>query len=87
MTTEGQLATLKAIQDYNTSLPKKRKGKDELSEIPCSNITATYTVKRDPKKKTFELQTHYHAVGIVDGCRSSALSADKFSIMNKHDQI
>lgn len=87
LTTDGQLATLRAIQDYNTSLPKRRKGKDELTEIPCSNIAATYTVKRDPKKKTFELQTHYHAVGIVDGCRSSALSSDKFSLMNKQDQI
>ena len=63
--------------------PKKRKGKDELPEISTQNIAATFTVKRDLKKKTFEMIPHYVQVGIVDGCRSSSLSSDPFSLTNK----
>jgi hypothetical protein len=59
-------------------LPKKRKGKDDLSEnIPISNIATTYTVKREISKKkevTVSLETHYNAIGLVDNCRTSKIS-------------
>ena len=74
---------MKAIYDYNKKLPKRRKIKDKISECPTSNITATYTVKRDIKKKKIEVLTHYKPVGIVDGCRSTSFSQDKFSLFNK----
>lgn len=37
---DKQLATLKAIQDYNASLPKARKIKDALPAIKTHGITA-----------------------------------------------
>lgn len=74
---------MKAIQEYNKKLPKKRKIKDRLSECPTTNITATNTVKRNMKKKTIDVLTHYKPVGIVDGCRSTSFSQDKFSLFNK----
>lgn len=71
---ETQLETLRAIQEYNKKLPKRRKIKDRLSECPTTNISASYTQKRDRKKKTLEVITHYKPVGIVDGCRSTNFS-------------
>jgi hypothetical protein len=44
---ETQLAQLKAIQDYNKSLPKARKTKDALPEVAVQNVAATFQVKRD----------------------------------------
>lgn len=83
---------MKAIQEYNKKLPKKRKIKDKIGECTTSNITATYTVLRKPKKKNGdkpppEVVTHYKAVGITDGCRSTSWSQDKFSLCNKQDAI
>jgi len=80
---ETQLDTLRAIQDYNKKLPKRRKIKDKMSECPTSNISATFTQKRDKKKKTLEVITHYKPIGITDGCRSTSFSVDKFSLFNK----
>ncbi len=82
-TVEQQMETLQAIMDYNKKLPKRRKAKDSLSECQTSNIAATFTVKRDRKKKTMEMITHYNPVGITDGCRSTTFSQDKFSLFNK----
>jgi hypothetical protein len=65
---------LRAIQEYNKKLPKRRKVKDALKELPVSNIAATFTVKRDRKKKTMELITHYNQVGVIDGCHSTSFS-------------
>jgi hypothetical protein len=48
--------------------------KDSLKELPVSNIAATFTVKRDRKKKTMELITHYNQVGVIDGCHSTNFS-------------
>jgi glutaredoxin 2 len=59
-TTETQLATLAAIQEYNKSLPKARRAKDSLPEIATSNISATYIIKKDLKKGTSEQITKYH---------------------------
>lgn len=89
---ETQLETLKAIQEYNKKLPKRRKIKDKIGECSTSNITATYTVLRKPKKKNGdkpppELITHYKPVGITDGCRSTSWSQDKYSLCNKQDAI
>ena len=84
---DKQLETLQAIQEYNKKLPKRRKIKDSLSECPTTNIAATYTVKRDRKKKTMELITHYNKVGIVDGCQSTTLSNDKFSLYNLQTEL
>ena len=39
------------------------------------------------KKKTIEVLTHYKPVGIIDGCRSTSFSQDKFSLLNKQDAI
>jgi hypothetical protein len=82
---EQQIETLNNIRLYNKALPKKRQGKDSLPEITASNIVATFTVKRDAKKKTFEMIPKYSAVGIVDGCRTSTFSNDPFSLTNKQD--
>lgn len=84
---QTQLETLAAIQEYNKKLPKRRKAKDSIPEMPTSNIAATFTVKRDHKKKTLALVTHYNPVGITDGCQSSQHSADKFSLANKQAEI
>ena len=73
-TVSTQLETLAQIEAYNKKLPKRRKVKDSLKECPVNNITATHTVKRNPKKKTMELVTHYAPVGITDGCRSTNMS-------------
>lgn len=54
-----QLATLKAIQTYNSALPKKRQKKDSLPEIEVSNVCATFTIKRDHKKGTMEMISKY----------------------------
>lgn len=56
-----------------------------MPEITASNVVATFTVKRDIKKKTFEMIPKYSAVGIVDGCRTSTFSNDPFSLTNKQD--
>lgn len=80
---QTQLETLQAIKDYNKKLPKRRKVKDSLKECPTSNIMATFTQKRDHKKKTLEVLTHYKPVGIVDGCKSTNFSSDQFSLFNK----
>ena len=82
---EQQIDTLNNIRLYNKALPKKRQAKDSLPEITASNIVATFTVKRDPKKKTFEMIPKYSAVGIVDGCRTSSISNDPFSLTNKQN--
>ena len=78
--TEEQLATLQAIADYNKNLPKRRKGKDELPEISTSNITATYRVEKDHKKKTIDIKATYKPVGIVDGFSRSQSATDKYGI-------
>ena len=85
-TTERQLATLAAIQEYNKSLPKARRAKDSLPEIATSNIAATYIIKKDLKKGTSEEITKYHQVGIEDGGRFSQ-SADKYSLSAKQSAI
>lgn len=61
------MQTLRAIQQYNTALPKSRKGKDALGEVAVQNVAATYTMKTDHKKKTQEMVTHYKQIGIVEG--------------------
>lgn len=76
-----QLLTLKAIKDYNNSLPKARKTKDALEEIAVQNVAATFTIKTDHKKKTKELITNYKQVGIIEGTLST--DADRFNIGNK----
>ena len=87
LTTEGQLAQLAAIRDYNKALPKRRRGKDEMSDPVTSNITATFTVKKDLKKKTMELVPHFHPVGLVDGYRPSSVSINPFSLLNRQNEI
>jgi len=86
-TVATQLETLSAIEAYNKKLPKRRKLKDSLKECPTNNIAATFTVKRNQKKKTIELVTHYQQVGITDGCRPTSLSQDKFSLTNMQSEM
>lgn len=51
MSVDQQLATLRAIQDYNASLPKAKRKKDSLPEIPTHGITATHVMRRNKKKE------------------------------------
>ncbi len=87
LSTEGQIAQLAAIRDYNKALPKRRRGKDEMTDPATSNITATFTVKKDLKKKTLELVPHFHPVGMVDGYRPSSVSINPFSLLNRQNEI
>lgn len=83
---ETQLATLKAIQAYNSALPKSRKVKDALPEVTASNVVATQRVKRDLKKKTLELVNNYKTVGIMEGT-SCDNEADRYSLANRQREI
>jgi hypothetical protein len=51
MSVDEQLATLKAITDYNASLPKAKREKMSLPEIPTHGITATHVYRRNKKKE------------------------------------
>ena len=75
------------IRDYNKALPKRRRGKDDMTDPVTSNITATFTVKKDLKKKTLELVPHFHPVGMVDGYRPSSVSINPFSLLNRQNEI
>lgn len=82
-----QLQTLKAIQAYNSALPKARKAKDSLAEIAVQNVTATFTMRTEKKKKETirEMVTNYRTIGITDGCSGSEV--DRYSIVNKQREI
>lgn len=67
-TVQNQIDALHAIHSYNKALPKRRKARDSLGEFETSNLAATFTVHRDPKKKTLTVNSKYNQVGIVDGC-------------------
>ena len=56
---DRSIETLSQIQLYNQKLPKRRKIKDKLDEIPTANISTTYLQKRDKKKGTLSLITNY----------------------------
>jgi hypothetical protein len=73
---DKQLATLKAIQDYNNSLPKARRKKDALPEIKVHGITAQEILRREPKKKELFRATTYHAMGIAEGYIDNTSSDD-----------
>lgn len=84
---DDQLNTLHAIQQYNKTLPKRRKAKDSLAECETNNISASLSVHRDVKKKTFTLSSRYNQVGIVDPCEPTEFSKNPFSIANKQVKI
>lgn len=85
-TVADQLATQRAIAEYNKKLPAKRKAKGEsLPDIPTSNIVARKRIVKEYKKtgvKTVEAVT-YHQVGMTDGGEKTDMNEDKYSMAAK----
>lgn len=83
MSVDEQLATLKAISEYNAALPKAKREKMSLPEIATHGITATEVYRRN-KKKEIEKHTKYHAVGIAEGyLDQTSQNTDMFSLSAK----
>lgn len=80
-----QLATLKAIQAYNSALPKKRQKKDSLPEIEVSNVCATFSVKTDLKKGTKELISNYKQIGVTEG--GDRNDPSRYGVLQKQREI
>jgi len=83
-TVSDQIATLKAVQEYNASLKPARKVKDALPEITCNNITNLPRFKENPKTKKKVEVPHYVQVGIIEG---RGTNGDQFSIEEKAKAI
>ena len=84
--TAEQIETLEAINEYNQTLPEKKRvnPKNFLPEIMSSNIGVTKRFWKDlAKKKASRQRLYYHQIGIVDGTSASSFSDDKFSIASK----
>jgi len=60
-----QLQQIKALNEFNKALPKK-KAKMALPMILSTNIGTTNIIKKDLKKKTVELLTKFNPVGYID---------------------
>ncbi len=79
-----QLEQIKAINEFNKALPKKKQNM-AFPMITSTNIGYTNSIKRDHKKKTVELLTHYNPVGLIEDHFQTGddLSDAKFSLDSK----
>lgn len=79
-----QLDQIKAINEFNKALPKKKQNM-ALPMISSTNIGYTNSIKRDHKKKTVELLYKYNPVGLVEDHFQTGddLDDSKFSFDSK----
>jgi len=84
MTVGEQLATLKAIQDYNAALPKAKRKKDSLPEIATHGITSREILRRSGKAREIGKVSTYHAMGIAEGhIDHTSITDDIYSLSAK----
>jgi hypothetical protein len=84
------MASLQLSKQFkSTTLACPRREKVKMNSLKSLVATSPQHTQSNviPRSKHLNSKTHYHAVDLVDGCRSGALSSDKFSLMNKQDQI
>lgn len=63
--TSVQLDQIKALNEFNKALPKKKQNL-AFPMIQSYNIGTTQSIKKDHKKKKVELITKYHPLGIIE---------------------
>ena len=82
--TSIQLDQIKALNDFNSALPKKKQSM-AFPMIAATNIGTSNFIKRDHKKKTAELITKYNPIGLLEDHFNTGdeLSDSKFSLGSK----
>ena len=77
---QEQIDTLNAIKAYNKALKPARRAKDSLPEIPTTNISKCDRYVKDIKKKKFNQERSYKAIGILDDGLPTSMNNDKYSL-------
>lgn len=75
-----QLEQIKALNEFNKALPKKKQSM-AFPMLQATNIGTSEVIKRDHKKKKVELITRYNQVGFVD---DYFVQSDEEGVTNKY---